>query len=81
MATLSLLLLFQLSALGNLDVRRGAVTTALGDVLDLLDDVVALEDFAEDDVTAIQPPTTCQYCSFYQSPNQTHAVIAVVMKN
>lgn len=63
MATLGLLLLLELSALGNLDLVCGAVTTALGGVLDLLNDVVTLEDFAEDDVAAIQPPMTCQYCN------------------
>lgn len=62
MATLGLLLLLELSALGNLDLVRRAVTAALGDILDLLDDLIALEDFTEDDVTAIQPPITCQYC-------------------
>lgn len=56
MATLGLVLLLEFSALGNLDVRRRAVTTALGDVLNLLDDVIALKDFAEDNVTAVQPP-------------------------
>lgn len=59
MATLGFLLLLELSTLDNLDLIRGAIITALGDVLDLLDDVVALKDFAEDDVTAIQPTVTC----------------------
>jgi len=72
---------YNLATLGNLDGLDGLVAGLGLRVFDLLDDIVAFENLAEDDVTAIQPPTTCQYCSFYQSPNQTHAVIAVVMKN
>lgn len=45
----------ELSALGNLDCLDRLVARALGDVLDLLDDVVALEDFTEDDVAAVEP--------------------------
>lgn len=48
----------QLSALGNLDRLDGLVRLGL-DLLDLLDDVEALEDLAEDDVTAIEPPVVC----------------------
>lgn len=44
----------QLSALDNLDREVGFVAGSL-DVLDLLDDVVALKDLAEDDVLAVQP--------------------------
>jgi hypothetical protein len=47
----------QLSALGDLDGLDGFVRLGL-DLLDLLNDVKALEDFAEDDVTAIEPPIT-----------------------
>lgn len=46
----------ELSALGDPDRLLGLVAGLLVDVLDLLDDVVALEDLAEDDVTAVQPP-------------------------
>jgi len=45
----------ELSALGNLDSLGRLVARALGDVLDLRDDLVALEDLAEDDVAAIEP--------------------------
>jgi hypothetical protein len=47
---------FQLATLGNLDCLLGLVSSTLCDVLDLVDDlIVALEDFAEYDVTSIQP--------------------------
>lgn len=46
---------FELSRLGNLDGLRRLIARALGAVLDLLNDVVALEDLAEDDVLAVQP--------------------------
>jgi hypothetical protein len=46
----------ELAALENLDRLDGSVTCAGLGLLDLLDDVVALEDLAEDDVLAIEPP-------------------------
>ena len=46
----------QLAALGNLDCLNRLVARSGLDVLDLLDDVVALEDLAEDNVTAVEPP-------------------------
>lgn len=46
----------QLSALGDLDLLEGLVTGLGSTLLDLLDDIVALENLAEDDVTAIEPP-------------------------
>ena len=49
---------FQLAALGNLDCCGRLVARQSLGVLDLLHDVVALEDLAEDDVTAIEPPDT-----------------------
>jgi hypothetical protein len=45
----------KLPTLGNLHRLLGLVTRVLLDVLDLLDNVVALEDLAEDNVLAIQP--------------------------
>lgn len=45
----------ELSALGDLDSLDGLVAGSLGDVLDLLDDLVALEDLAENDVATIEP--------------------------
>lgn len=80
MATLGCLLL-QFSALCDLDCLCGSVTTALGDVLDVLDNVVALEDLAKDDVTAIEPPTRVSVIELTQKSGNTHEVIAVVMKN
>lgn len=52
----------QLPALGDLHRLLGLITRVLLDVLDLLDDIVALEDLAEDNVLAIQPATStpCQ---------------------
>lgn len=46
----------QLPALDDLDRLLGLVAGVLLGVLNLLNDVVALEDLAEDDVLAIQPP-------------------------
>ena len=46
----------QLARLDDLDRLDGAVARLGLNLLDLLDDVVALEDLAEDDVAAIEPP-------------------------
>jgi hypothetical protein len=45
----------ELSALDDLDILLRLVAAALSDILDLVDDIIALEDFAEDDVLAIEP--------------------------
>lgn len=45
----------QLSALGDLDLLEGFVTRLGRTLLDLVDDIVALENLAEDDVAAIEP--------------------------
>jgi hypothetical protein len=45
----------ELSALGNLDGLNGLVARTLGNVLDLVYNVVALKDFSENDVAAVQP--------------------------
>jgi hypothetical protein len=45
----------ELSALGDLDSLGRLIARSLGDVLDLGDNLVALEDLAEDDVAAIEP--------------------------
>ena len=48
----------KLTTLGDLDgLSRSIARAGLG-VLDLLDDIVALEDLAEDDVLAIEPTAT-----------------------
>jgi hypothetical protein len=49
----------ELAALGDCDALLGLVAAALGHVLDLLDDLVALKDLAEDDVLAIEPAGEC----------------------
>lgn len=46
---------WQFSALDDLDCLLGLVAGELLDILNLLDNLVALEDLAEDDVLAIQP--------------------------
>lgn len=45
----------QLAALGNLDSVHGLVAGSRLAALDLVNNVVALEDFAKDDVAAVQP--------------------------
>lgn len=45
----------KLAALGDLDGHLGLVSGVLLDILDLLDDFVALEDLAENNVLAVQP--------------------------
>lgn len=45
----------QLATLGNLDRLRGLVAGVLLDVLDSRDNLVALEDLAEDNVAAVEP--------------------------
>ena len=46
----------QLAALGDLDGGLGSVAGLRLRLLDLLHHVVALQDLAEDDVSAIEPP-------------------------
>jgi len=45
----------ELAALGDLDGIGWLVARGLGRILDLLDNLVALENLAEDDVAAIEP--------------------------
>jgi hypothetical protein len=45
----------ELSALGNLDRLDRLVASALGHVLNLVDNLVALKNLAKDDVAAIEP--------------------------
>lgn len=45
----------QLAALGDLDWLNGLVAWLGLNILNLLDNVIALEDLAEDDVAAIEP--------------------------
>lgn len=46
----------EFTTLDNLDGGKGLVTGGSLEVLDLVDNVVALEDLSEDDVTSVQPP-------------------------
>lgn len=46
----------EFATLDNLDSGKGLVTWGSLEVLDLVDDVVALEDLSEDDVASVQPP-------------------------
>jgi hypothetical protein len=46
---------FKLAALGDLDCLGRLVARGLGHVLDLVDDLEALEDLTEDDVLAVEP--------------------------
>jgi hypothetical protein len=45
----------ELAALGYLDRLDGLVACALGHVLNLVHDLVALEDLSENDMAAIEP--------------------------
>ena len=78
----------QLSALGDLDSLLGLVAAGSLGVLDLGDNIHALEDLAEDDVTAIEPPDGCLLASASVYPSvgrfllrDTYEVMTVVMKN
>ena len=46
---------WNLSRFGDLDHLHRLVARALGHILDLVHNLVALEDFTEDDVAAIEP--------------------------
>lgn len=82
----------QLAALGDLDGLDGLVARLGGRVLNLLHDVVALEDLAEDDVTTIEPTgirvlanvLRCKRSLPYLSCRRcfaTYEVTTVVIKN
>lgn len=49
----------KLATLDDLDRLNGLVTAGRLEVLDLVNDVVALEDLAKDNVTAVEPPVEC----------------------
>lgn len=76
----------ELAALGNLDGLLGLVAGEGLGQLDLLDDLVALNDLAEDDVLAVEPPNpTSQFQApmyhVYRTMGGAHEVMMVVMKN
>lgn len=50
----------ELTALHDLDRLLGLVTRSLGHVLDLVNDVITLEDLAEDNVATIEPSAQSQ---------------------
>ena len=76
----------ELAALGDLDRLGRLVTCALLAVLDLLHDVVALKDLAEDDVASVKPPVEQTSLDRVQKrlgreATETYEVMTVVMKN
>jgi len=79
----------QLATLGDLDSLLRLVTMSSRVALDLLHDVVALKNLAEDDVLAIKPAVQVNFgqlrrqCGIILSPEsrQAHLVTTVVMKN
>jgi hypothetical protein len=46
---------FQLAALGDRDRLGGLIASRGLDLLDLVNNVIALEDFAEDNVSTVEP--------------------------
>lgn len=54
---------FDLAAFGNDNVHRRLVSCALGHFLNDLDNIVSLENFAKDNVTAVKPPASSQNMS------------------
>lgn len=75
----------QLPALDDLDRLLGLVARVLLDILDLLDNVIALEDLAEDNVLAVQPATnkfmSAACAGALWARLDAYPVMAVVMKN
>jgi hypothetical protein len=79
----------KLSTLGDLDRLLGLVTGLGLGVLDLLNNVVALEDLAKNDVSAVQPPVNgnplapVRYEDLLAMTGErgTYEVMTVVMKN
>lgn len=56
--SLGLSVTLQLSALSNLDLLSRLIPGTLGNILDLLNNVIALKDLAKYNVAAIQPSTS-----------------------
>jgi hypothetical protein len=71
---------WELAALCDLDWCLGLISWSLGDILDLLDDFVALEDFAEHDVLAVEMAGNVSICHRYQI-KAAYPGVEVVMKN
>lgn len=76
----------ELAALDDLDLLDWAVICLSWDILNLLYNVIALKDLAEDDVTTIQPTAGRMISNAQQrvvciSQNITYEVTTVVMKN
>lgn len=70
MATLGWSIELELSALDDLDLLQRLVHWACGHVLDLLHDIIALENFTEDNVAAIEP--TVQMVSLSSHHDRTY---------
>jgi hypothetical protein len=71
---------WELAALYNLDGCLGLVSWVLGDVLDRLDDFVALEDFAEYNVFAVEVAGKVSRCRSKWGEG-AYPGVDVVMKN
>lgn len=71
---------FQLSALHNHHFLLWLIARVLWNILDLVHNVVALEDFTEDNMLAIEPAARRKK-QFNKRPLQTYLVMMVVMKN
>ena len=72
----------QLPRLCNLDGLDRLVPRALLHILNLLNDIVAFQNLTKDDVLSIQPSSVKLVQNpKWESEQQTHEVMAVVMKN
>jgi hypothetical protein len=83
----------KLAALGNLDSLQGLVSPSSLEVLDLVDKLVSLKNFAKDNVSAIEPTVIAKLVNSdiggryvdqrlgVAIRRNTHEVTTVVMKN
>lgn len=73
---------WELAGFGDFDGLLWLVAVALWNVLDGLDDLVALKDLAENDVLAVQPAMVMLVVQLiWDDIERTYLVTAVVMKN
>lgn len=72
---------WQLPTLCNLDWLDWSVSWCLGHVFDLLDDVVALEDLAENNMLSVKMSITIVSCSLRSGNIRAYPGVEVVMKN
>ena len=71
----------QLSALHDLDWFCGSIPRSLGNIFNHFHDVVALEHFAKDDMTTIEPAANSQIRCKILWESCAYLVTTVVMKN